>query len=64
VTLPRLIELKLVTWRYKDWGDVVELIRRHKLGEGFADQMNALVRSAYLQCWDEARDEFYEGPQI
>ena len=25
VSLARLIELKLVTWRYKDWGDVVEL---------------------------------------
>jgi hypothetical protein len=52
-----------VTWRYKDWGDVVELIRRHALPEQFSDQVNPIVRSAYLQCWDEARDENYEGPQ-
>jgi len=63
VTLPRLIELKLVTWRYKDWGDVVELIRRHQLAEQFADQVHPIVRSAYLQCWDEARDENYEEPE-
>jgi hypothetical protein len=63
VTLPRLIELKLVTWRYKDWGDVVELIRRHQLPEPFADQLQHIVRSAYLQCWDEARDENYEAPE-
>ncbi len=63
VSLPRLIELKLVTWRLKDWGDVVELIRHHRLDEAFAEQMNALVRSAYLQCWDNANDPEYEGPQ-
>lgn len=63
VTLPRLIELKLVTWRYKDWGDVVELIRRHQLPEQFADQIHSIVRSAFLQCWDEARDENYEEPE-
>lgn len=63
VSLPRLIELKLVTWRFKDWGDVVELIRRNQLPEGFADQLHPSVRTAYLECWDQARDENYEGPQ-
>ena len=64
VSLARLIELKLVTWRYKDWGDVVELIRRHKLAEDFADQLDPVVRTAYGECYDQARDEIYEGPQL
>ena len=45
VSLARLIELKLVTWRYKDWGDVVELIRRNQLPESFADWFSAEVMS-------------------
>lgn len=61
VSLPRLIELKLVTWRYKDWGDVVELIRRNNLPESVADQMDQTVRGAYLQCYDQAHDEDYDA---
>ena len=63
VSLPRLIELKLVTWRFKDWGDVVELIRRNQLPEALADRLHPTVRMTYLECWDGARDENYEGPQ-
>lgn len=63
VSLARLIELKLVTWRYKDWGDVVELIRRNHLSEAFADTLDPLVRSPFLECWDQARDEKYEEPE-
>ena len=62
VSLPRLIELKLVTWRYKDWGDVVELIRRHDLDESFAEQLDPLVRAAYGECYDQANDPEY-GPR-
>ncbi len=62
VSLARLIELKLVTWRYKDWGDVVELIRRHGLPESLADQLDPVVRSAFGECFDQANDEEYEGP--
>ncbi len=60
VSLARLIELKLVTWRFKDWGDVVELIRRHGLAESFADRLDPVVRTAYGECWDQANDEAYE----
>ena len=38
VSLARLIELKLVTWRYKDWGAVVALIRRNKLPANCPDR--------------------------
>lgn len=63
-SLARLIELKLVTWRYKDWGDVVELIRRHNLDESFADQMHPSVRSTYMQCYDQKVEEDRYNPEI
>jgi hypothetical protein len=56
-TLPRLIELKLVTWRFKDWADVVALIRANNLKEDFADQLDPLVRMAYLECYDQKVEE-------
>jgi len=62
VSLARLIELKLVTWRYKDWGDVVELIRRNSLPADFAEQLDPIVRSAYRECYDQAHEAEYEGP--
>jgi hypothetical protein len=62
-SLPRLIELKLVTWRFKDWGDVVALIRRHELDETFADQLHALVRMAYIQCYDQMLEEDRYSPE-
>ena len=61
VSLARLIELKLVTWRFKDWGDVVELIRRNGLGEDLAEQLSPIVRSAYGECHDQATSPGYEG---
>ena len=62
VSLARLIELKLVTWRFKDWGDVVELIRRNNLPESFADRLDPVVRAAYGECYNQANDADYEGP--
>jgi len=61
VSLARLIELKLVTWRYKDWGDVVELIRRNGLTAELGERLDPSVRSAYKQCFDQANDPEYEG---
>lgn len=63
-SLARLIELKLVTWRYQDWADVVSLIRIHNLDESFANQFNPLVRSAYLQCYDQKVEEDRYNPEI
>lgn len=64
VSLARLIELKLVTWRYKDWGDVVELIRRNNLPDSFADPLDPAVRTPYRECFDQAHDEEYKGPVV
>lgn len=62
VSIAKLIELKLVTWRFKDWGDVVELIRRNNLPAAFAEQLDSTVRSAFGECHDQANDEEYEEP--
>jgi hypothetical protein len=57
VSLARLVELKLVTWRYKDWADVVALIRANNLNEDFSDKLDPLVRMAYLECYDQKTEE-------
>lgn len=57
VALPRLIELKLVTWRLKDWADVISLIRANNLNESFADKLNPLVRMAFHECYDQMIEE-------
>ena len=64
VTLERLITLKLVTWRYRDWGDVVELIRANDLDESFAEKLDPIVRSAYRQCYDEKVEDDRYNPEI
>lgn len=63
-SLARLIELKLATWRYKDWGDVVELIRIHNLDQTFAEQLAPVMRSAYAQCYDQKVEEDRYNPEI
>lgn len=57
ISLEQLITLKLVTWRLKDWADVVALARENHLDEGFAQKLPGLVRGAYLQCFDQMVDE-------
>jgi hypothetical protein len=57
IPLQRLIELKLVTWRLRDWADVLELIRHNNLDEGFAQRLHPLIRMAYLECYDQKVEE-------
>jgi hypothetical protein len=64
VSLARLIELKLVTWRFKDWGDVVSLIRQFDLDETFAEKLHPTVRSAYKQCYDQRIEEDKYHPEL
>lgn len=63
-SLARLIELKLVTWRYQDWADVVSLIRVHNLDESFADRVHQIVRVAFVQCLDQKLEEDRYNPEI
>jgi hypothetical protein len=64
VSLARLVELKLVTWRYQDWGDVVNLIRHFNLDEAFADRLHPTVRPAYRQCYDQRIEEDKYHPEL
>jgi hypothetical protein len=62
VDLPTLVQLKLAARRYKDFGDVVELIRFNNLDESFADRLHPSVRGDYIECLEEKRreDEYEE----
>jgi hypothetical protein len=64
VSLVKLIELKLVTWRYRDWADVIDLIRFLHLDESFAEKLHPTVRSAYLQCYDQRIEEDKYHPEL
>jgi hypothetical protein len=57
VTLERLIALRLVTWRYKDFADVIALIRANQLDDAFAERLPPEVRTAYRECWDAKNEE-------
>jgi hypothetical protein len=64
VSLARLIELKLVTWRFQDWGDVVNLIRHFDLDQTFAERLHPTVRSVFLQCYDQCLEEDKYHPEL
>jgi hypothetical protein len=57
VDLPTLVELKLAARRYKDFGDVVDLIRQNGLDESFQDRLHETVRSDFIECLEEMRRE-------
>ena len=60
--LPTLVQLKLAARRYRDFGDVVELIRFNQLDESFAERLHPSVRGDYIECLEEKRreDEYEE----
>ena len=57
MNLPSLIELKLAARRYKDFGDVVELIRVHNLDESFSAKLHPSVHADFIECLEEKRRE-------
>ncbi len=64
VNLATLVQLKLAARRYRDFGDVVELIRFNNLDEAFADRLHATVRGDYIECLEERRrEDEYEARQ-
>ncbi len=62
VNLTTLIQLKLAARRYKDFADVISLIRVHDLDETYNDQLHPSVRRDYIECLEEKRreDEYEE----
>jgi hypothetical protein len=57
INLVTMIELKLAARRYKDFGDVVELIRCNDLDEFFANRLHKSVRRDFIECLEEKRRE-------
>jgi hypothetical protein len=64
VDLATLVQLKLAAKRYRDFGDVVELIRFNYLDEGFAERLLPSIRGDYIECLEEKRrEDEYEARQ-
>jgi hypothetical protein len=57
VNLLTLIQLKLAARRYRDFADVVSLIRVHNLDESYAKQLHRTVRQDFIECLEEKRRE-------
>jgi hypothetical protein len=57
VNLPTLIDLKLAARRFKDFGDVVELIRANDLDESYLERLHPSVRQDFIECLEEKRRE-------
>jgi hypothetical protein len=55
--LATLIELKLAAQRYKDFADVVNLIRVKDLDESYMERLHPSVRRDYVECLEEKRRE-------
>ena len=58
--LAKLIELKIASGmsaqhRYKDLGDVVELIKVRALPENYGDQLDPYVRDRFRGLWGDAQ---------
>jgi hypothetical protein len=62
VNLPTLIQLKLAARRYRDFGDVVDLIRANNLDESFQQQLHPSLHRDYIECLEEKRrDDEYQA---
>jgi hypothetical protein len=57
VNLPTLIDLKLAARRYKDFGDVIELIRARDLDESFLQKLHPSGQRDFIECLEEKRRE-------
>jgi hypothetical protein len=64
VDLATLIQLKLAARRYRDFGDVVELIRFNDLDESFTNRLHPSLHRDYIECLEEKRrEDEYEAQQ-
>ncbi|MCI0335743.1 MAG: hypothetical protein L0228_21255 [Planctomycetes bacterium] len=61
LSIPKWTELKLISGRLparrRDWADVQDAIRTLNLSREFADQLDASLRDAYFQLWDELQTD-------
>lgn len=57
VDLVTLVQLKLAARRWRDFADVVELIRYNRLDEPFSARLHSSVRGDFIECLEEKRRE-------
>jgi len=57
VNLPTLVELKLAARRWRDFADVVELIRFNELDETFLEKLHPSTHGDFIECLEEKRRE-------
>jgi hypothetical protein len=57
VNLPTLIDLKLAACRWRDFADVVELIRFNELDESFLPRLHVSTQPNFIECLEEKRRE-------
>jgi hypothetical protein len=57
VNLATLVQLKLAARRWRDFADVVELIRVQNLDESFREKLHPAVRRDFIECLEEKRRE-------
>jgi len=64
VNLPTLVELKLAARRWRDFADIVEIIRANNLDESFLEQLHPSVHQDFVKCLEEKRrEDEYEARQ-
>ena len=63
-SLARLVELKLALWRFKDWADVIELIRELELPRDFGLRLNPAVQPLFADCYERKVEEDRYDPQL
>jgi hypothetical protein len=64
VNLTTLVELKLAARRWRDFADVIELIRVNHLDESFLEKLHPAVRQDFIECLEEKRrEDEYEARQ-
>ena len=62
VNLLTLVQLKLAAHRWRDFGEVVELIRFNNLDDSFVQKLHPSLRSDYTECLEEKhREDEYEA---
>jgi len=62
ITLQNLIEYKLSSGmyghnRYKDFDDIIELIKINKLTKGYANKFRKDLRNRYAELWISVQEE-------
>lgn len=61
ITLQELVRYKLASGiygqsRYKDFDDIIELIKRNKLSQEYANKFESILKKKYIELWNEVNN--------